>query len=267
MQAACACTRQRSDIFGWLGTRPGPPPGVERAAMRSAEGPPAGDAYMACPVCFEVFTSSGSRRPRVLDCNHTFCSDCIRRWELMNNDGQGSPVSCPLCRQLTAELAPTPTSSHESLDNEMRVVWLGPEVGRCGVAGRRSLAACPVRSCRDLAGWLRLTSGSRTHGWMLTQGVAWVAETARGAGSGDGWLARMFKFVMCGGLLTIVGLVATVAVLAVRQNDQGGGHRGGEHHHSSGRFDLTVHTSLGGVRGHLVDYGAMGSARVFLGVP
>ena len=45
---------------------------------------------MDCEVCFLPFGTSGQKEPRVLECGHTFCSNCI---SLLNNK------LCPTCRR------------------------------------------------------------------------------------------------------------------------------------------------------------------------
>lgn len=109
------------------------------ANITTSEGPPAGDAFMACPICFEVYTTGGSSAPRVLDCAHSFCEGCINRWVEVDPAAaagqiQGDVnrrVTCPLCRQVTASLRPqSPNGSLDSpdrLQDGMRMVWLGAE--------------------------------------------------------------------------------------------------------------------------------------------
>ena len=103
--------------------------------MRTAGGPPTGDAFFACPVCFEVFESDGERRPQLLDCGHSFCGGCIARWEETSADTDGS-FSCPLCRRVSSvPEVHSPRGSSESLRNGMRV-WIGPDggVSHCSTA-------------------------------------------------------------------------------------------------------------------------------------
>ena len=68
-------------------------------SIATSEGPPAGDAFMACPICFEVYTTGGSSAPRVLDCAHSFCEGCITRWievaPAAAGQIQGARGSCP----------------------------------------------------------------------------------------------------------------------------------------------------------------------------
>lgn len=41
---------------------------------------------MECPICFTKKTDCVTT-----NCGHTFCGDCLRKWEDMHN-------TCPLCR-------------------------------------------------------------------------------------------------------------------------------------------------------------------------
>ncbi|XP_062587656.1 E3 ubiquitin-protein ligase TRIM56-like [Saccostrea cucullata] len=44
-----------------------------------------------CPLCFEPFTE-----PKLLDCLHTFCKDCLEK--LCEHTGDRKIILCPLCR-------------------------------------------------------------------------------------------------------------------------------------------------------------------------
>jgi len=48
-----------------------------------------------CPVCFESFDENGKKSPRLLQCNHTICENCIGI--LANHSG----VRCGLCRHVS----------------------------------------------------------------------------------------------------------------------------------------------------------------------
>ena len=133
---------------------------------------------MACPICFEVYTTGGSNAPRTLDCSHSFCEGCINRWVEVAPAAAGqiqggvSPrIACPLCRQVTASLRPqSPRGSSNSLDglhDGMRMVWLGAE------------------------------------------GIAWVDG---GYGSTQR-VRRLLKGVLLGAILIIAGLAAAIGVL------------------------------------------------------
>lgn len=59
------------------------------------------DDLLQCPICLEIFYD-----PKVLDCQHTFCSNCLKV-HLSSSSLSGlirSPVSavdCPICRRRT----------------------------------------------------------------------------------------------------------------------------------------------------------------------
>lgn len=161
-------------------------------SIATSEGPPTGDAFMACPICFEVYTTGGANAPRVLDCSHSFCEGCINRWVEVAPAQAGqiqanvsSPrITCPLCRQVTASLRPqSPHGSSDSLEglhDGMRMVWLGAE------------------------------------------GIAWVDGGYR---SNQG-VRRLLQLVLLGAILIIAVLTAAIALLLARQ---GTSHR---HHHN-----------------------------------
>ncbi|XP_068164392.1 RING finger domain-containing protein [Antennarius striatus] len=81
-----------------------PPPqwGGEAAAPRS---PTPGELLdVDCPICYQEYDHH-SQSPRVLDCLHVFCSDCLQRIQLcpsQPSDPHSAPaICCPLCRHLT----------------------------------------------------------------------------------------------------------------------------------------------------------------------
>ena len=57
----------------------------ERKALRKMSKKRKRTATTACPICLENCT-----KPTTIDCNHTFCYDCIRKWI-------GIKRKCPVC--------------------------------------------------------------------------------------------------------------------------------------------------------------------------
>ncbi|XP_029947597.1 RING finger protein 223-like [Salarias fasciatus] len=57
---------------------------------------------LECIVCFDQY-SRKDRVPRMLHCNHTFCTPCLQR--LSKLEGRMYTVSCPLCRWITCTRA------------------------------------------------------------------------------------------------------------------------------------------------------------------
>ncbi len=44
-----------------------------------------------CPICFELYTEEGERRPKWLPCSHTHCLKCLR--DMQRNGG----ITCSQC--------------------------------------------------------------------------------------------------------------------------------------------------------------------------
>ncbi len=73
------------------------------------------EEFLRCMVCFESF-----RSPKVLQCQHTFCEECLKRW---NGKGGGTKtgLSCPTCRART----PLPDNDIKALPSDFKVTKLG----------------------------------------------------------------------------------------------------------------------------------------------
>eukprot|EP00210_Caulerpa_lentillifera_P008876 g8468.t1 len=53
---------------------------------------------MECSICREFFTEDGQHVPRILECGHTFCSECLEK--LLKEASQRLKLRCPDCRAL-----------------------------------------------------------------------------------------------------------------------------------------------------------------------
>ena len=51
--------------------------------------------HLTCPICFEAF-----KDPKMLQCFHVYCKDCLQRLVVQDQQGQLS-LRCPTCRQST----------------------------------------------------------------------------------------------------------------------------------------------------------------------
>ncbi|XP_059891611.1 RING finger domain-containing protein [Gadus macrocephalus] len=58
-----------------------------------------------CPVCYQEYNRY-TKCPRMLECLHVFCGECLQRIQLCPCDAHGLPaIPCPLCRHLTPLLS------------------------------------------------------------------------------------------------------------------------------------------------------------------
>ncbi|CAL8242025.1 unnamed protein product [Merluccius merluccius] len=56
---------------------------------------------MECPVCYQEYNQY-TKCPRMLECLHVFCTECLQRIQLCPCDAHSLPaIPCPLCRHLT----------------------------------------------------------------------------------------------------------------------------------------------------------------------
>ncbi|KAM4714299.1 uncharacterized protein FYW61_019324 [Anableps anableps] len=60
---------------------------------------------LECPICYQEYNQY-NKSPRMLECLHVFCTECLQRIQLNPcdpNDPRSGPqaIPCPLCRHLT----------------------------------------------------------------------------------------------------------------------------------------------------------------------
>ncbi|XP_051982863.1 RING finger domain-containing protein isoform X2 [Xyrauchen texanus] len=76
-----------------------------RPTLAEAETPCIAESpEVECPVCYQEY-DQGSKLPRMLECLHVFCTECLRKIQLTPlhpPDPNSAPsISCPLCRHST----------------------------------------------------------------------------------------------------------------------------------------------------------------------
>ncbi|XP_051900475.1 RING finger protein 227-like [Pristis pectinata] len=120
-----------------------------------------------CSVCYCPY-SRGSRTPRVLPCQHTFCTECLVALISQGDpDVQGdSQLPCPLCRQISlvrwdGRSLPFPVDPG---------AWEGAQEERPQEAARRSLADAVKRGARRLRKSLLGQRGPRGNALRMDKG-------------------------------------------------------------------------------------------------
>uniref|UniRef100_A0A3Q3A903 Si:ch73-335l21.2 n=2 Tax=Kryptolebias marmoratus TaxID=37003 RepID=A0A3Q3A903_KRYMA len=82
---------------------------------------------LECPICYQEYNQH-SKCPRMLECLHVFCTECLQRIQLCPCDPSDVPgrpaVPCPLCRHLT----PLETGDALTLPCNSRVLSRLPHV-------------------------------------------------------------------------------------------------------------------------------------------
>ncbi|XP_029310863.1 uncharacterized protein LOC115023771 isoform X2 [Cottoperca gobio] len=83
---------------------PAPQQGDPAAAAPSLSSAPAEPMDVECPICYQEYNRY-NKCPRMLDCMHVFCTECLQRIQLCPSEPPDpcspSAIPCPLCRHLT----------------------------------------------------------------------------------------------------------------------------------------------------------------------
>lgn len=87
---------------------------------------------MECSLCFETYNDE-ERKPRNLDCGHTFCEDCIYHTFTM------SRISCPTCRTITYKVP-----------SALQINYIAAEIARHAREERKKKSFCDVHKVEPI---------------------------------------------------------------------------------------------------------------------
>ncbi|XP_041840364.1 RING finger domain-containing protein [Melanotaenia boesemani] len=111
---------------------------VEQAAAVPSCTNPGEPLDAECPICYQEYNQY-NKCPRMLECLHIFCTECLQRIQLCPfnpSDTHSSPaIPCPLCRHLT----PLETGDAFTLPSNSVILSRLPRVAFC--------APEPVATC------------------------------------------------------------------------------------------------------------------------
>lgn len=60
-----------------------------------------------CGICLEDVVGSNKSFGLLVNCNHTFCYECIGQWRKQNNVSESATRSCPECRKPSEFVVPS----------------------------------------------------------------------------------------------------------------------------------------------------------------
>ncbi|XP_041756121.2 RING finger protein 223 [Coregonus clupeaformis] len=168
---------------------------------------------LECAICFSQFNNV-FRTPKMLQCNHTFCLECLARMNVKS--AKPDCIQCPLCRGLT----PLPDLGLPKLTTDPAVLsYLPAAMQRVySIRFNRNKGKLQVKRTTDgppPLNSLRSVSHSLDVGLPSSPGGSGRGDVEAGQGGRLGGLMRLFRRPACRASLLVSAVMMMVLLTCI----------------------------------------------------
>ncbi|XP_039515199.1 RING finger protein 225 [Pimephales promelas] len=164
---------------------------------------------LECAICFCQFNNIFNT-PKVLECNHTFCLECLARMNVKS--AQPNTIQCPLCRAYT----PLPDLGLPKLANDSTVLSYLPTAMQhvYSIRFNRNKGKLQVKRVPSSA-----PAQSHTIGQSLDVGNPAGEEAERASARERSLLITILRSSLCKAfLMSTVAIMTVILVIAITLN-------------------------------------------------